>query len=85
MGTQLDKAKARLYAEPHDYTFSEAKALMKHLGFSEQTKGKTSGSRVMFIRNDDKVILHKPHPGKEMKHYAVCQLKEYLISIGELE
>ncbi len=85
MGTQLDKAKERLLAEPTNYTFAEAKSLLQHLGFSEHTKGKTSGSRVMFLREHDKIILHKPHPEKEMKHYAVHQLKEYLISIGELE
>lgn len=84
MGGKLDKAKARLKASPHDYTYDEAKHLLSSLGYKEYNKGKTSGSRVIFIREDDKIMLHKPHPENEMKHYAVRQLKEHLEAIGEL-
>lgn len=38
---------------------------MKHYGYSENNKGKTSGSRVGFIKRDDvektTIFLHKPH------------------------
>ena len=54
------------------------------MGFEEYNKGKSSGSRVMFVRNNDKILLHKPHPQKEMKTYAVRQLKEKLEELGEL-
>lgn len=84
MGGQLDKAKARLKAAPSDYTFSEAKSLLKSLGYTEYNKGKSSGSRVMFAKDGVKILLHKPHPGNEMKRYAVQQLKDQLESIGEL-
>lgn len=84
MGGKLDKAKARLKASPNDYTYDEAKSLLSSLGYKEHNKGKTSGSRVIFIREDDKIMLHKPHPEKEMKSYAVRQLKEHLEAIGEL-
>ena len=84
MGGKLDKAKARLKASPRDYTYDEAKHLLSRLGYKEHNKGKTSGSRVIFIREDDKIILHKPHPENEMKHYAVQDLKEHLEAIGEL-
>ena len=84
LGGKLDKAKARLKASPHDYTYDEAKHLLSSLGYKEYNKGKTSGSRVIFIREDDKIMLHKPHPENEMKHYAVRQLKEHLEAIGEL-
>lgn len=82
---KLEKAKIRLKSEPTDYTFKEAKGLLISLGFEEFNKGKTSGSRVIFIRGNDKILLHKPHPGNEMKSYAVRQLKEHLEMIGELE
>lgn len=81
---KLEKAKLRLKNEPTDYTFKEAKSLLISLGYEEYNKGKTAGSRVMFVKNDRKVLLHKPHPGNEMKAYAIRQLKDYLETIGEL-
>lgn len=84
LGGRLDKAKARLKTEPSDYTYSEAKSLLQSLGFEEYTKGKSSGSRVMFVRDGMRILLHKPHPGNEMKQYAVRQLKEQLELMGEL-
>ena len=84
MGGKLDKAKARLKAEPCDYTYTEAKSLLISIGYVEHNKGKSSGSRVMFVKNGAKILLHKPHPGNEMKWYAVHQLKEQLESLGEL-
>lgn len=84
MGSKLEKAKARLKSEPSDYTFSEAKSLLLSLGFCENNKGKTSGSRVMFVKNGIKIMLHKPHPGNEMKNYAVQQLRDQLELMGEL-
>lgn len=84
MGGKLDKAKARLKAEPSDYTFDEARSLLKSLGYTEYNKGKSSGSRVMFAKDVVKILLHKPHPGSEMKRYAVQQLKDQLESMGEL-
>ena len=85
MGTR-EKALDRIALIPRDYTFTEAKSLMMKLGFEIINKGKTSGSRVRFYRTSDKasIDLHKPHPNDEMKPYAVRQLKEYLIEIGEL-
>ena len=84
--SKIDKRKERLKNNPKDYTYDEAKALLECLGFQEITKGKTSGSRVMFYRHRDSssILLHKPHPGNIMKLYAVEQLCNYLIEIGEL-
>lgn len=79
-----EKAKERLKHIPKDYTYKEARGLLISLGFQEYNKGKTSGSRVIFIKADKKILLHKPHPGDEMKLYAVRQLKEYLEKAGEL-
>lgn len=81
---KLEKAKLRLKNEPSDYTFKEAKGLLISLGFEEYNKGKTSGSRVVFIRQNNKIMLHKPHPKSEMKTYAVRQLKQRLEELGEL-
>lgn len=80
------KLKERIKSLPTDYTFTEAKSLLTHLGFHEYNKGKTSGSRVKFYREcDNKVILlHKPHPGNEMKKYAVKELYLFLKGIGDI-
>ena len=63
--SKIDKAKERLSLHPKDYTYSEAKYLLSQLGFEEFNKGKTSGSRVGFIKRDDvektTIFLHKPH------------------------
>jgi hypothetical protein len=84
--TVLDKAKKRLVSLPRDYTFSEARQLLTHLGFVEYQKGKTSGSRVMFYRQADnvKILLHKPHPGDVMSIANTRDLCEKLIELGEL-
>lgn len=84
MGNKQDKARDRLKSVPKDYTFTEARSLLASLGFTEYNKGKSSGSRVMFAKNGVKILLHKPHPGNEMKQYAVRQLKEQLEKMGEL-
>lgn len=80
---KIEKAKERLKAAPSDYTYDEARTLLSHLGFTEYTKGKTSGSRVVFIKNGEKIMLHKPHPGNVMKQYAVRQLVDKLEALGE--
>ena len=79
-----EKAKLRLKSEPSDYTFKEAEALLISLGFEEYNKGRTSGSRIAFIRGEEKIYLHKPHPSNEMKMYAVRQLKDKLEELGDL-
>ena len=84
--SKLEKAKARILTKPKDYTYSEAKSLLSHLGFEEFNKGKTSGSRVRFYRaSDQKVILmHKPHPEDEMDPGAVKDLIKFLKDLGEI-
>lgn len=81
-----EKAKERLRNMPKDFTFSEAKNILLSLGFEESNKGRTSGSRVRFYREKDRLLLdmHKPHPNDEMKGYAIKQLVAFLIENGEL-
>ena len=80
-----EKAKQRLLAMPRDYTYAEARALLGQLGFQEDNKGKTSGSRVKFYRATDKkaIMLHKPHPGDIVSIGNVKDLVEFLKGLGE--
>ena len=59
--SKFEKAKKRILLKPKDYTYTEAKYFLWQLGFEEYNKGKTSGSRVKFIRESDKraILLHK--------------------------
>lgn len=84
--SKFEKAKERILQKPTDYTYTEAKYLLSKLGFEEYNKGKTSGSRVRFFRENDRkvILLHKPHPGDEMDKGAVSGLVDYLKGIGEL-
>ena len=83
---KIDKAKERLLARPKDYTYTEARNLLFHLGFEEYNKGKTSGSRVKFFRHSDQriILLHKPHPGDVMSIGAIRDLANRLEEMGEL-
>ena len=82
-----EKMIVRIKSIPKDYTCSEARVLVGRFGYEERTKGKTSGSRVLFFREKDgrKIMLHKPHPGDILKHYAVKQLLEQLIENGDID
>lgn len=84
--TKQDKRIKRL-SEKVTVTFEEVTVLLEGLGYTLETKGKTSGSRYEFYRERDgaKVLLHKPHPGKELKTYAKRQLLESLRARGDIK
>ena len=80
---QKEKLIQRLKFKPKDFTFDEAETLLKYLSYVRSDKGKTSGSRVMFISEEhEAILLHKPHPQKELKAYQIKQLIEVLEQEG---
>ena len=83
---QIEKLKERILKIPSDLTYDEIKRFLKSLSYEEQNKGKTSGSRVAFYRENDKdiILLHKPHPGNIVPKYAIRQIVEKLKFKGEL-
>ena len=73
--SKLEKEIERLKSKPKDYTYDEAKSLLNKLGFFENNKGKTSGSRVEFKDSyGRKVTLHKPHPSNVIKTYQINKI-----------
>lgn len=81
--SQKDKLIKKLKALPRDFTFDDAETLLKYLEYLRSNKGKTSGSRVLFYREGfPPILLHKPHPQKELKPYQVRQLLEMLEQEG---
>ena len=80
---QKEKLIQRLKSYPKDFTFDEAETLLTYFNYLRSNKGKTSGSRVMFISDEHPdILLHKPHPQKELKAYQVKQLIEILEQEG---
>jgi hypothetical protein len=82
VGTK-EKLIARFISLPNDFTWDEMQRLLIFLGYTPGNKGKTSGSRVIF-KNAGKrpIMLHKPHPGKIIKEYALKQVYDYLKNDG---
>lgn len=83
---QKEKLQAKLLSNPKDFTFEEAETLLGYYSYFRSNKGKTSGSRVMFTseKSSTKILLHKPHPRKELLEYQVKQLVEQLKQEGLL-
>lgn len=82
--SKQDKLLKRLLSKPRDFTYQEAKTLLNQLGYIENNKGKTSGSRIVLVNKKGKKIeLHKPHnTGNILKPY---QIKIILKCIEEVE
>ena len=78
---KLEKMIERLKSNPKDFTFEEMQNLSA-LDFELSNKGKTSGSRVKFFKDGVFIILHKPHPRKELLSYQVKQIIETLSEEG---
>ena len=80
---QKEKLIQRLKSKPKDFTFDDAETLLKCLDFIRSNKGRTSGSRVIFVSDKHgNILLHKPHPQKELKSYQIKQLLDILEQEG---
>ena len=68
-----EKLIQELKSNPHDFTFEKAETLLGYLNYRRSNKGKTSGSRVIFVSTDHaaKIMMHKPHPQNELREYQV--------------
>jgi len=81
--SKRNKLLNRFLSKPEDFTYNELVKLPGYYGYVEIQKGKTSGSRVAFI-NEKKhiIILHRPHPHNEMKHYQLNYIEQELRKAG---
>ena len=84
--SKKEKLKRRLTSGPKDFTYQELVTLLTSMGYIEDQKGKTSGSRVCFIQETSKHIIsiHRPHPSNVLKRYQIVQLIDELTKIGLL-
>ena len=74
-----EKLIERFKRQPKDFTWDELVRLFGIFGFEVDNKGKTSGSRVLFINGADAHTVHKPHPSNIMKNYAMKQVLDFMI------
>jgi len=80
--SKKEKQIKRLLSKPKDFTYNELSSLLKGLGYTEDKKGRTSGSRVAFVNkiNLNIIRLDKPHPDINLKlyliNYVIAKLKE---------
>lgn len=80
---QKEKLIKKLKSRPKDFTFDEAETLLGYFTYCRSNKGRTSGSRVIFVSDEyAPILLHKPHPRKELLDYQVKQLIEVLEQEG---
>ncbi len=80
----IEKLIKRLLNNPKDLSFDEAKRLLEHFGYRVFNKGKTSGSRVCFMKENKRLDLHKPHPSGILKPYQVRRLINFLKEDNEI-
>jgi predicted RNA binding protein YcfA (HicA-like mRNA interferase family) len=75
--TKADKLVARFKTAKSDFTWNELSSMLESLGYRQQ---QGAGSRVKFDNGnpDQKINLHKPHPGNEVKIYVIRELRKKL-------
>ncbi len=77
--SKKDKILKKILENParSDIKYSETENLLLSLGY-KKLEGK--GSRVKFYHAEinDLIVLHKPHPGNELKRYMIEYLQEKL-------
>ena len=73
--SKKEKLIQKLKAKSKNFTFDDAEALLGYFSYNRSNKGKTSGSRVVFVSHEyPPILLHKPHPRKELLEYQIKQL-----------
>ncbi len=77
--SKKEKLIERFNSMPSDFHYDEMVKLLGYYGFKEVKKGKTSGSRVKFMNDQNvPIMMHKPHPTGILKRYQLKQIKELL-------
>ncbi|MDE6597607.1 MAG: type II toxin-antitoxin system HicA family toxin [Clostridia bacterium] len=82
----IEKLIQRVLSVPSDLSYDELKNFLSYYNFIEDTKGKTSGSRVRFMRQHDSalILLHKPHPSNIVGRKTIRAVIENLKERGDL-
>jgi len=71
-----EKLIERFKTLPSDFTFDELVRLLSFYGYRLENKGQTSGSRVIFTKGNDSIMMHRPHPSNIVKKKALKNIKQ---------
>jgi len=77
-----EKLIERFKTIPSDFTFDELVRLFGIYGFGIDNKGKTSGSRVRFKKEEMFYTCHKPHPENVVKKATLYDILAFLTLKG---
>lgn len=81
-----EKLLERFKSLPSDFTFDELITLLCQLGYKKSDKGKTSGSRAIFIGEGGfPILVHKPHPGNTVQKYVMKRILKQLLDDGKIK
>lgn len=81
-----EKLLERFKSLPADFTFDELVTLLSRLGYKQDNKGTTSGSRAVFIHEGiTPVLVHKPHPGNIVQKYVMRRILRQLKEDGKIK
>jgi len=84
--SKAEKLIARFLNKPKDLTWDELASILNYYGYHELPTGKTGGLRRKFGDKDNNiVILHKPHPKPIVKSYVIDQVLDHLKEKGKLK
>jgi HicA toxin of bacterial toxin-antitoxin, len=81
MNSKQKKVLAAVFVNPVSGTlvWAEVESMLVAIG-CQVVEG--NGSRIKIILNGDAVAVHRPHPGKEAKHYQIRAVREFLSRNG---
>ncbi len=81
MNTKQKKTIKKIFEKPTpaNIKWNDVISALKACGVEIQESA--SGSRVGFVYEDARMVLHKPHPGNELKKYTVQDVRDFLIRI----
>lgn len=82
--SKREKLLNRFLSKPKDFTFDEVVTLLEYFGYSLDNKGKTSGSRIIFISKyyNNPIRMHKPHNRKILLSYQLSDIEKSLRKEG---
>lgn len=84
--SSIEKLIDTMRTHPNTFPYSDLKRILAHFNYCLFNKGKTSGSRVSFVRNTDNKIIsfHKPH-AKDVKKSTLDDVISHLERNGDLK
>lgn len=82
MNSKQRKTLGAIFRDPVSKTivFADMESLLRSLGCDIE---EGDGSRVIFVKDNVRLEIHRPHPQKEAKPYQVRAVRKFLIDIGE--